>query len=320
MSAESQAVPKASVHLGEPVFVNPNSHEAVRVVLRDLGRRAGVRQYGGKDRHWLNVVCDGLPYRLARKVISEARESSHETALSEAGIPNIRSMKKKDLVEWCGKLSLDKKGSVSELQGRLDAYFKCEVESGRIKVPVDVEGEFDWVVLESGGLHWEMVLIQTVVEVLWPFTYQQFAISQGYTSPKQQEWVKKAKEHHRTYDELSRFTDGCFDELLRPYVLSVTNPTPEGYFKWAERYTGNRVYTFLLHLCTRYCFNVFMLRRGARHNNMPMYLEARRSLVPLLHARRHPNYQLIDIEDEVQRLATPVALQSLLDGSYFVSR
>ena len=54
--------------------------------------------------------------------------------------------------------------------------------------------------------------------------YKEFCFSQGYTSsPHQLDWAHKAKDHHRTYDELSRFTDGCMDELLRRYVVSCAS-------------------------------------------------------------------------------------------------
>ena len=84
-------------------------------------------------------------------------------------------------------------------------------------------GEFDWVVSQSGGLPWEMNLIQAIHKTLWPFLCKEFCFSQGYTSPRQLDWAHKAKDHHRTYDELSCFADGCMDELLRRYVVSCAS-------------------------------------------------------------------------------------------------
>ena len=56
------AVKNADVCLMEPVFVNPNSHEAIEILLRTIGESAGIKQYGGSDRCWLPVEGDGLPY------------------------------------------------------------------------------------------------------------------------------------------------------------------------------------------------------------------------------------------------------------------
>ena len=61
-----------------------------------------------------------------------------------------------------------------------------------------------------------MTLIQAVVDVLWPFVYQAFVVSQGYSTPKQQAWAKRAKDHHRVFDELSCFVNCSLDELVRP--------------------------------------------------------------------------------------------------------
>ena len=36
-------------------------------VLRSIGHKAGVKQYGG-DRDWVIVVCDGIPYTLCHRI------------------------------------------------------------------------------------------------------------------------------------------------------------------------------------------------------------------------------------------------------------
>ena len=63
-------------------------------------------------------------------------------------------------------------------------------------LPKAVEGKFDWVVCQTGGLHWEMTLTQVVIDVMWPFVYQAFTESQGYTTTKQLAWARSGKDHH----------------------------------------------------------------------------------------------------------------------------
>ena len=57
---------------GDPVFVNPNSQEALKEVLRRVGKAANVKRYNPSDPgacQWLYVTMDGLPYLVCRKVI-----------------------------------------------------------------------------------------------------------------------------------------------------------------------------------------------------------------------------------------------------------
>ena len=320
-------VSPADVGFLEPIFVNPNSHEAVRIVLRDVGKRARVKQCVGDEgvREWLTVVCDGLPYSLILAVMEEARRDAAKLANHEAGILHVDSMSKADLKSACSTRGLGVTGNMSTLRERLRKFLDDLVEKGELMPPTNIpDGEFDWVLPISGGLHWEMNIIQCIVKSLWPFAYKEFAISQGYTSPKQLDWAFKAKDHHRTYDELSRFTDGCFDELLRPYVLAQESgsntPSAEGFFVSCKQFTNNHTYSWLLDLCTQYCFPLFMLRRGARHNDVPLFIESRRVLSPLLHARNHTTYQVIDMSEEVRRLSLPTDLRSLIDSTLFLSR
>ena len=169
-------------------------------------------------------------------------------------------------------------GNMSTLRERLRQFLDDLVEKGELTPQKTfLMGKFDWVLPISGGLHWEMNIIQCIVKSMWPFAYKEFAISQGYTSPKQLDWAFKAKDHHRTYDELSRFTDGCFDELsVRPYVYSPRNlaathtrPSAEGFFVCCKQFTDNHTYSWLLReQCTQYCFPLVMFRRGAWHKSI----------------------------------------------------
>eukprot|EP00117_Sycon_ciliatum_P034741 scpid18005/ scgid3777/ len=256
-----------------------------------------------------------------RTTIAQSRDEARKAAYHAAGILDVGSMTKESLVGYCRQHSLNVSGSLASLRSRVSTHVQGMVASGDLNVLGSIPaGEFDWVVSQSGGLHWEMNLIQAIVKTLWPFVYKEFCFSQGYTSssPHQLDWAHKAKDHHRTYDELSRFTesDGCMDELLRRYVVSCASdcaPTAEGFFEWAKKFEKNKVFSWLLELVTTYCFTLFMLRRGARHCDVPLFLAARRTISPLLYARNHTTYQLIDMFEEQQRLAMPEDLRCELD-------
>ena len=56
--------------------VNPNSYDSVKFVLRKIGLTAGISRFKNEtntdDRQWVFVMCDGLPYCLAHKLIHYA--------------------------------------------------------------------------------------------------------------------------------------------------------------------------------------------------------------------------------------------------------
>ena len=61
----------------DPLSVNPNSYDSVKLVLRKIGLTAGISQYKNEtntnDRQCVFVTCDGLPYCLApHKLINYA--------------------------------------------------------------------------------------------------------------------------------------------------------------------------------------------------------------------------------------------------------
>ncbi|CAH1782303.1 unnamed protein product, partial [Owenia fusiformis] len=55
----------------DPVMVNPNSFNTLKVVLRETGKATGCKRYTHNDvkRQWLNVCFDGLPYALKMKIV-----------------------------------------------------------------------------------------------------------------------------------------------------------------------------------------------------------------------------------------------------------
>ena len=60
----------------DPLSVNPNSYDTVKLVLRKICLPAGISRYRNEtntnDRQWVFVMCDGLPYCLAHKFIHYA--------------------------------------------------------------------------------------------------------------------------------------------------------------------------------------------------------------------------------------------------------
>ena len=100
------------------------------------------------------------------------------------------------------------------------------------------------------------------------FVYQAFVKSQQYTMPQQLDWAKSGKDHHCSFDEFSRFTDGVFDKLLRPNVLGNEHLTPAGFYTSEKCYANNITHTWLLRMATHHCFGMFMFCRGKRQKDI----------------------------------------------------
>ena len=143
---EATCVPPAVIRLMEPCFVNPNSFEAIKVLLSHLGKLAGVKQCGGSERDWLVITCDGLPYSLLRTVMHQARLEEIKQALAAAGVPHYESMSKVQLQSECSRRGLSRQGTVDVIRERLRCHVDKELASGASPVPDQVSGNFDWVV------------------------------------------------------------------------------------------------------------------------------------------------------------------------------
>ena len=54
--------PMSLVVVDPASYENPNSRSRVADVLRKIGRRKGIHQYGGNKKFWTFICVDGLPY------------------------------------------------------------------------------------------------------------------------------------------------------------------------------------------------------------------------------------------------------------------
>lgn len=120
----------------DPVFVNPNSFENLILVLRHIGKTAGVKRYGGNDREWLTVCCDVLPYTMLLKLTQEY-------------LVFAKCRK--------GFIGIEK--------------FQHHVNSEHIGEDiVEHIREFDWVHLKIGDGHYEMNLMKAFIDMNWVFS------------------------------------------------------------------------------------------------------------------------------------------------------
>lgn len=152
---------KPTVHVQEPVYVNPCSYDAVASVLRNIGHKSGIKKYGG-DRDWVIIACDGVPYNLCRRII----ESYHT----------------------CSKCDTSLNG--------LDACTTHDKEM-HLEEEVVFEQEFAWVVLQPGMGHIEMNMVKGLVELGWEVFWKEMAVCFNFRSEAALKCCKKVTDHHK---------------------------------------------------------------------------------------------------------------------------
>lgn len=189
--------------------------------------------------------------------------------------------------------------------------FVChQLQCLTIVLPPAEEDEFDWAVFVSGGLHWEMKLLQRIIDVLWSFVYQSFATSCGYTTPQQLDWCRSGKDHHRTFNECSCFTDGVFDELLRPYVLTTNEPTAQCWVFFLVKPVSGQFDTFMAaaHSCT-VLFSHLRLSSWHETCRWSFHAWGTPTSQPLIYGRNHLGFQLIELFEEFDHPSYPEELR-----------
>ncbi len=144
-----------TVHVQEPVYVNPCSYDAVSTVLRNIGHKCGIKKYGG-NREWIIVVCDRVPHNLRRRIIT----SMHVCAACDVSLNGQ---------EAC-------------------ARHNNELHPGE---NINFYQEFDWVLLQPGMGHVEMNMVKGVVKLCWDVFWKNMAICFNFRSEAALKGAKK---------------------------------------------------------------------------------------------------------------------------------
>ena len=172
---------QVQVLASDPVFVNPNSADAMKEVLRRVGKAANVKRYHPDDpnaREWLNVTMDGSPYLVSKKVIVDILMCTE-----------------------CGAEVLKQK--VSEHCETCHEGQKCKAIQ-----------EFSWVVLRIGKLHVEMNMARHFIDLNWDIFLSKLASELGFVSEAAQKFVRRGSDHHKTMSVLKVAHIGLWKEML----------------------------------------------------------------------------------------------------------
>ena len=170
------------ITFGDPICVNPNSYDSLRMVLRKLGQDAGVKRYGGTSRSWVILCCDGLPYSLCMKLISNTFVCTSCNA-SLYGLANIKAH--------------------ASICSSSDARFYRE---------------FEWVLFRTGDGHDELNMFRSFVELNWEVFYSDLARTHNFASLLAQASAKRCDDTHKAWQILLLFHIATLKELVLPYM------------------------------------------------------------------------------------------------------
>lgn len=268
--------PQEPVHVlpCDPIFVNPNSFESMKEVLRRVGDAAHIERYhpnSPNSRKWLSVTMDGLPYLVVRQVIDTVHicTACEQEVLKEQYTEHILS----------------------------DSHRQYRGQEVKF-IP-----EFDWVLLRIGKLHVEMNMAKSLVKVNWEVFFAEMAKEMGFLSESAQKFVLKCSDHHKTMSLIEIAHIGTWSELLTPYVkakllLGEELSVSDFLYTWVPSHALKCYrYHYMFTMAWKYlaAFKVFHI--GVRRNNSSYVHAGQMGFASLFHRSNTSKYALIDLYD-----------------------
>ena len=276
-----------TIRMGEPIFLNPCSYDALVLVLRDIGRQAGVRQYGG-SREWLPVMCDGLPYHLCSQIIERyvICSTCHHT---------------------CNGMDEMERHAVSQHSG--------------VNL-VSCHQEFSWVLLQPGPGHIEMNMLKGFVKLMWDVYWEDMVEVFNFKSENAKKSAKSVSDHHKGFTLARISRESVARELVTPYVRQELADNPNhpnlsvaGFFKFCMTCVKNPNFAFLFNTHVELLDAIFGYRAGLRSGHAALVEAARGSFAKLWSGQYHPMYRQLDAYDAITTLCMPQKLRDTMKSA-----
>ena len=255
-----------AVQVGEPDLINPNGYHNIAIILKNLGKRAGIQKYNVQSgsRQWLYLENDGAIYTIVIKLIENVF-----------------------YCELCGESS----------------YGECNFKEHTCCLLQNVtpSREFDWIVPTPGLLHLEMNCGKAFMSLNWCVFMEEILESCfGFVSEKAKLYAKKCSDHHKLWEILELVYLAFADELLLPYFrhckATESDATAHGYWMFSTD-AKNPNYVYIQQMVFTYLHAFMMLRKGVRNGDSQLVLVAKTKLGSLFFGRNHPHYRDIIYND-----------------------
>ncbi|KAJ8300729.1 hypothetical protein KUTeg_022248 [Tegillarca granosa] len=264
--------------LTEPIFVNPNSYDSVMLILKSIGIKAGIKQYGTGNREWISIVCDGLPYGLCIRVIRDS----------------YRCLSCYSQETFFGNSAREKHANICH--NNAEPEFKKE---------------FEWVVLRPGLGHYEMNMCKSFIKLNWDCFMSGLAKVMGFRNDNAQKAAKNCNDHHKSMSLLQIAFFGCLDQLLVPYGLPVF--AEDFLYEFIQKEVKNPTYGYVVDQILTYGQSILNFRKGVRRNNASLIKSGIAVHAPIFFGRNHQKYMKIFANDAFQNACAPDEIQEFFN-------
>lgn len=261
----------------DPTFALPNSYASCKAIVRELGKRLGIRRYGGL-KHFAVLACDGQPYALLVNLI-------HNQIL-------------------CSQCNSECWGTVS--------FERHKAQSGHhTAIPVF---EFSWILLQMGYGHFEMNFMKMAIAAFWEPYFSEAMWILNFRTERAQDAAKKATDTHKAYELFNVMRYTFMMELITRFLSEKSNLKMPTFDNFLEFVTGNEnenvanSWRFLRDVLQP----LFIFRAGVRRNSSEYINLGLKLSLPLFFASSSRKYQGIILHHLITRALLPPKLSEFL--------
>ena len=266
------------VKMGEIVDLNPNSIESIKTLLRNLKEQSGV----GKQRKWVRMGFDGVPYGIASSIIDNTV---------------VCSVCKQEL-------------NISKRP------FSEHAEAEHPGQEVECTKLFDDVLLVPGTGHMEINLLRAVFALCKDICVDHIADLLGFRSKRAKEFITRGSNHHVTWQVFLIMYKAFAMELAYEYYADCVRrdmvPSQKEWAIWRENEVQNANYHLIYDLVHHYFMGIFCFRAGVRRNNSDFMVAGRQQVAPIMFIGRHRIYRKLIYRDMQTRLEAPDEVKSYI--------
>ena len=200
--------------------------------------------------------------------------------------------------------------------------FESHLCSGAIHE--DNSFEFDWIVPQTGLLHFEMNAAKSFINFCWEPFMREICMHLGFVSENAQIYAKKGSDHHKLWDLLKivyiALTDELLVEFVRFCIRNNMEPSVDNYWSSFSKKVKNPNYAFLQQMVLTFLHALMIFRKGMRSNNQQYIYAGKDKLSLLFYGRNHPHYHLLIAQEKRIEALMPREVLNLKYSSLVLSR
>ena len=145
---------------------------------------------------------------------------------------------------------------------------------------------FGRILLIPGAGHEELTMYRAFFQLIWHVLGEEFAISHGYTTERQQLYLQNVGDTHKGAEAHAILLEGLWHEVLYLYLVETRfTGDKNGFFDFLKE----TIYDDILYFGTL----ILLFRKGVRKNNFEMTHSAQTAFLPMWFTCAHPIYRMV---------------------------